>query len=56
LTDAFGIVAFVAMTPLVTIQALGIINRIKNHKVIEAVPGIVLSDEIVDCTMDWEEE
>lgn len=30
-TDAFGVIAFVAMTPLVAIQFLGIIYRIKNR-------------------------
>ena len=29
-TDAFGVVAFVAMTPLVTIQVLGIVYRIRS--------------------------
>lgn len=32
LTDAFGIVAMVAMTPLITIQCLGIVYRIKSKK------------------------
>lgn len=31
LTDAFGIVAMVAMTPLVTIQILGLIYRLKTR-------------------------
>ena len=30
--DAFGVVAMVAMTPLITIQVLGLITMIKNHK------------------------
>ena len=29
--DAFGLVAMVAMTPLITIQILGLVHRIKNH-------------------------
>ena len=32
ITDAFGIVAMVAMTPLITIQIMGLIFRIKEHK------------------------
>lgn len=32
LTDAFGIVAMVAMTPLITIQILGLIYGIKMKK------------------------
>lgn len=31
-TDAFGVIALVAMTPLIAIQILGIIFRIKSHK------------------------
>ncbi len=30
--DAFGVVAMVAMTPLITIQILGLVNRIKQRK------------------------
>ena len=32
ITDAFGIVAMVAMTPLITIQIMGLIFRIKERK------------------------
>lgn len=31
-TDAFGVVAMVAMTPLITIQVLGLVNMIKQRK------------------------
>ncbi len=52
LTDAFGLVAFVAMTPLVTIQLLGLIGKIKMSIASRAVEPFaadaVLSDEIVD--------
>ncbi len=39
-TDAFGIVAMVAMTPLITIQCLGIIYRIKSRTLVkeETIP------------------
>lgn len=30
-TDAFGLVAMVAMTPLITIQVLGLVHRLKNR-------------------------
>ena len=30
--DAFGVVAMVAMTPLITIQILGMVHKIKQHK------------------------
>ena len=36
LTDAFGIVALVAMTPLCTIQLLGLYGRLKNRRVARA--------------------
>ncbi|MDO4488106.1 MAG: DUF1538 domain-containing protein [Eubacteriales bacterium] len=35
-TDAFGVVAMVAMTPLITIQILGLIARIKNERISRA--------------------
>lgn len=31
-TDAFGVVAMVAMTPLITLQILGLIYRIKSRR------------------------
>ncbi len=49
LTDAFGLVAFVAMTPLVTIQLLGLIGKLHALRVSRSiVVDIPLSDEIVD--------
>ena len=32
ITDAFGIVSMVAMTPLIAIQIMGLIFKIKEHK------------------------
>jgi len=32
ITDAFGLVAMVAMTPLITIQIMGLIFELKNKK------------------------
>ncbi|MBQ7775745.1 MAG: DUF1538 domain-containing protein [Lachnospiraceae bacterium] len=32
ITDAFGIVAMVAMTPLITIQVMGLISQLKEHR------------------------
>lgn len=44
-TDAFGVVAMVAMTPLITIQGLGLIYRLKEeHLQKEAVSGCVSID------------
>ena len=52
LTDAFGLVALVAMTPLVTIQLLGLIGKFKAVRTNKAIEPItieaILSDEIVD--------
>lgn len=49
LTDAFGIVAMVAMTPLVTIQLLGIFSRLKHRKNGQklAVPETTLENAIL---------
>lgn len=55
LTDAFGIVAFVAMTPLVTIQMLGLISKIKASKEITLsvdLGNIILSDEIIEYDVE----
>lgn len=49
LTDAFGLVAFVAMTPLVTIQLLGLVTKVRSFLVTKRVVSqLVLSDEIVE--------
>ena len=56
LTDAFGLVAFVAMTPLVTIQLLGLIAKLKGLRYVKApVADLVLSDDIIDFEFDEEE-
>ena len=46
-TDAFGVVAMVAMTPLIAIQVLGLIYKIKQHKGIESADGKSVSAEPV---------
>lgn len=44
ITDAFGIVSMVAMTPLITIQSMGLIFKIKENKLHkEAVVGAIAS-------------
>lgn len=45
LTDAFGLVAFVAMSPLITIQLLGIIFKYKQNKVDKMID---IDESIVD--------
>lgn len=44
LTDAFGLVAFVAMTPLIAIQILGLIYKVKNT----TKPKEYIEEEILD--------
>ena len=43
--DAFGVVAMVAMTPLITIQVLGMVHQIKNRKRIATVSPLSTLDE-----------
>ena len=49
ITDAFGIVSMVAMTPLITIQTMGLIFRIKERNLQSeaaiTAPGYVFSEE-----------
>ena len=49
MTDAFGIVAMVAMTPLITIQVMGLCSRVKQHKKIKKVHSELraMNDDIV---------
>lgn len=49
-TDAFGVVAMVAMTPLITIQLLGLISRFKKASAPaeELLPDAVLAFEMLD--------
>ena len=49
MTDAFGIVAMVAMTPLITIQVMGLYSRVKQHKKIKKVHSelSLMTDDIV---------
>ena len=42
-TDAFGVVAMVAMTPLITLQILGLVYRIKNSKSTKAQRPVAAS-------------
>ncbi len=46
--DAFGVVAMVAMTPLITIQVLGLVTMIKNRKHRHGeMPAFDLADEAI---------
>lgn len=45
LTDAFGIVAMIAMTPLITIQVLGLIGKIRQDRRLERIHSEIDSIE-----------
>lgn len=49
-TDAFGVVAMVAMTPLITIQVLGLISEFSKHRKKSTTPVVesVLAFEMLD--------
>ena len=47
-TDAFGVVALVAMTPLITIQALGILYRIRTRKKVSVKTAVDLFADLPD--------
>jgi NADH:ubiquinone oxidoreductase subunit 3 (subunit A) len=44
--DAFGLVAFVAMTPLITIQLLGLVYKVKLRR----IKSTEKDDEIMDLS------
>ncbi len=49
ITDAFGVVAMVAMTPLIAIQILGLIYRIKTQRKAVPTPAVeVVEDDIIE--------
>ena len=54
LTDAFGIVAMVAMTPLLTIQTLGLISKLKNPA--QQPRYISAASEPEDCIIYFDTE
>lgn len=47
MTDAFGLVAMVAMTPLITVQIMGMISVIKTKRAVKVEATPVLPDELV---------
>ena len=60
-TDAFGVVALVAMTPLVTIQLLGLVYKIKlvqKAKLTEEIKRQILleGDEIIDVAKFFDQQ
>ena len=55
MTDAFGVVALVALTPLIAIQTMGIVYRIKTEKIQKNTVETVVSDDL-DEIIELEEE
>lgn len=51
MTDAFGLVALVAMMPLITVQIMGLIYVLKTRKAALAVEPVYADDEIIEL---WE--
>ena len=49
-SDAFGVVAMVAMTPLITIQVLGLVTVIKNRR--RSVDGYIMSGVDEDAIIE----
>lgn len=47
-TEGFGVVAFVAMTPLITIQILGLVFKIKKAKADKRASATTVHEEIID--------
>ena len=55
MTDAFGVVALVALTPLIAIQIMGLVYKFKTQKINKQADTVVVpedSDEIID----WEDD
>ena len=56
LTDAFGIVALVAMTPLLTIQLLGLYSKLKTRAAAKALQQSIRREaaQLEDGVIYWE--
>ena len=56
LTDAFGVVSMVAMTPLITIQLLGLFYQWKVRRTTDVTPAEEREIQMVDGIIDYDEE
>ncbi len=56
MTDAFGVVSLVALTPLIAIQAMGLVYRLKTDKLQKAAAASVHLTADCDRIIDWEGE
>ena len=53
MTDAFGVVALVALTPLIAIQLMGLVYKLKTAGRVQPVPAAIADD--CDMIVDLEE-
>lgn len=56
MSDAFGVVALVALTPLITIQIMGLWYQFKTQSMAETVPEIIEIPEDADEIIEFEED
>ena len=47
-TDAFGVVAMVAMTPLITIQVLGLVYQLQKNRAVKRQSELVYVFDMMD--------
>ena len=51
-TDAFGVVAMVAMTPLITVQLMGLVAQLRTRKARSVQPAAVFAAAFADLPDD----
>lgn len=56
MTDAFGVVALVALTPLIAIQFMGLVYQIKTTKQQKNTEHAIVLPDDSDAVVDLEEE
>ena len=56
ITDAFGVVAMVAMTPLIAIQVLGLIYTLKQRKSAKDIPIADTEEAVAETVIDTDTE
>lgn len=56
MTDAFGVVAMVAMTPLIAVQIMGLVYRVRLNRAQKQAPLPTLTPEAEDDIIELEEE
>ncbi len=56
MTDAFGVVALVALTPLITVQIMGLRYKFKMRKMQQIAVGTTSEEDETDEILDFEED